>query len=247
MNDFNERLAAGAHELGLSLDRDQIRDFVAFKDILTEWNEKMNLTAVTDDAGFLVKHFLDSLSVAAYVPDQARLIDVGTGAGFPGVPLMLAGKCIDVTLLDSLKKRLTFLSDAMERMGKSARLVHARAEDAARLDEHRGRYDAAVSRAVAGLALLAEYCLPMLAPGGVFIAMKGPKAKQELPDALDIINKLGGEVQFVNSITLPFSELTGEEIGRTIVVVKKIRQTPPKYPRKSAELAKMYKPCRKTD
>ena len=240
--DFELLLEKGAIELGVVLDKEQINSFMTFKSLVLEWNEKMNLTTVSDGLDFLVKHYLDSLSVAKYLESGAKIVDVGTGAGFPGIPILLAQKNALMTFIDSLKKRLTFLEYAIEKLGrKECLLVHSRAEDAGRNNEYREKYDFAVSRAVAGLGLLSEYCLPLIKPGGAFIAMKGPKVAEELAAAMTVIEKLGGELSLVDEIILPFYDLMGEKISRTILVIKKIRQTPLKYPRKSQELSKVYK------
>ncbi|MCL2702544.1 MAG: 16S rRNA (guanine(527)-N(7))-methyltransferase RsmG [Defluviitaleaceae bacterium] len=240
--DFAGLLKEGARELGVELNGGQVGQFSAFKDILLEWNEKMNLTAVTDEAGFLVKHFFDSLSIERHIPVGAAVADVGTGAGFPGVPLLIARPDCRVTLMDSLKKRLTFLGDALGRLGiEYAGLVHSRAEDAGREDIHREKYGVTVSRAVADLALLSELSLPLVKAGGLFIAMKGPNAADEISRAMDTIIKLGGELSLVDRLVLPGAEIMGEEIERTILIIRKIRQTPIKYPRTSAELSRIYK------
>jgi 16S rRNA (guanine527-N7)-methyltransferase len=227
---FAEYLISGAAELGVVLDNEQAGAFIAFKEFLLEWNEKINLTAITDDEGFLVKHFLDSLSVARFIKSGASVLDVGTGAGFPGVPLRLARTDIEVTLLDSTNKRLKFIEKAAEMLGISVKTVHARAEDAGRDALHREMYDVVVSRAVADMPLLTEICMPLVAVGGVFIAMKGPNLEGGL-----------GAGTAVHSLDLPYSDLLGENVLRNILITKKIRKTSAKYPRNSAELARIYR------
>ena len=197
--------------------------------LLVEWNEKMNLTAITEPNAIVIKHFVDSLTVA--------LVDVGTGAGFPGVPLALYRDDIQLTLLDSLNKRLLFLKEVCTALGLPATLVHARAEEAGRQPAYRERFDVATARAVAALPTLCEYCLPLVKPHGRFIAMKGPDGDQEGRKAREAIRLLGGELAQTVSLSLPAP--TGEEREeRRLLMIDKIHPTPTKYPRPSAKIAK---------
>lgn len=208
--------------------------------LLVEWNQKMNLTAITDPVGIAVKHFADSLTAATLLPEGAfSLIDVGTGAGFPGVPLALYRPDCQLTLLDSLNKRLTFLDTVCRETGLDAQLVHARAEEGGRNPALREKYDIACARAVANLPVLAEYCLPFVKVGGKFLALKGPDADRERAEAARGIGALGGKIADVTALTLPATPVEGmEPMERRIVVVDKIKHTPAVYPRHGSKIAK---------
>ncbi len=208
--------------------------------LLVEWNQKMNLTAITDPVGIAVKHFADSLTAASLLPEgEFSLIDVGTGAGFPGVPLALYRPDCRLTLLDSLNKRLTFLDAVCRETGLDARLIHARAEEGGRNPALREKYDVACARAVANLPVLAEYCLPFVKVGGRFLALKGPDADRERTEAARGIGALGGKIADVTALTLPATPVEGvEPMERRIVVVDKIKHTPAAYPRHGSKIAK---------
>ena len=208
--------------------------FETYRTVLLEWNQVMNLTAITDPAEILIKHFLDSLLVqkAWDMPAGGSLIDVGTGAGFPGVPLKIARPDVQLTLLDSLQKRTRFLAELSQQLGQEDnQIVHARAEDAARSPTYREQYDVATARAVAALPVLCEYCLPFVKIGGVFLAMKGPDPEEEMTQAQGAVAKLGAEIVGSKQLDLP----TGDR--RSVVIIKKISQIPPQYPRKAAKIA----------
>ena len=202
--------------------------------LLQEWNQKMNLTAITDDQGIAIKHFIDSLLPLTLwpLPQNARLIDIGAGAGFPSVPIKLIRKDLHLTLLDSQEKRLVFLRHLCSNLGIDATTLHLRAEDAGRNPSHREKYTIATSRAVAPLPLLVEYSLPLVAPGGLMLALKGSTGQEEALSATNPIVLCGGKLEQILSYQLP----TGDP--RTLVVIKKISQTPTKYPRSSAQIAK---------
>ncbi len=208
--------------------------------LLVEWNEKMNLTAITDPVGVAVKHFADSLTVAPLLPEgEFSLIDVGTGAGFPGVPLALLREDCRLTLLDSLNKRLTFLDAVCREVGLTANLVHARAEEGGRKPELRERFDVATARAVAALPTLCEYCLPFVKVGGRFLALKGPDGDREQEAAARAVATLGGRFVGAKTLTLPAQPEEGvEPMNRRLVEIAKVAPTPPKYPRPSAKIAK---------
>ena len=208
--------------------------------LLVEWNEKMNLTAITDPVGIAVKHFADSLTAAKLLPaGKFYLIDVGTGAGFPGVPLALYRPDCQLTLLDSLNKRLTFLDTVCRETGIDAKLIHARAEEGGRNPALREKYDVACARAVANLPVLAEYCLPFVKVGGKFLALKGPDADRERAEAARGIGALGGKIADVVALTLPATPIEGmEPMERRIVVVDKIKHTPAVYPRHGSKISK---------
>lgn len=210
-------------------------DFENYYKLLVEWNEKMNLTAITEEDDVAVKHFLDSLNASkGILKGNEKIIDVGTGAGFPGLPIKIANPDIRVTLADSLNKRIGFLNEVINTLGlKNAVAVHARAEDLAREEEHREAYDICVSRAVANLATLCELCLPFVKVGGYFVSLKGPKAEEEIKNARKAMELLGGKFEKVESY-----DLSEADLNHNIVVIKKISHTPTKYPRKAPKPSK---------
>ena len=217
----------------ITLTENQYEQFQKYFELLAEWNEKMNLTAITDESGVALKHFADSLSLLNFVdiPQNSSLVDVGTGAGFPGVVLKIASPDIKLTLIDSLNKRLVFLGEVCAQLGIEAELIHSRAEDGARDEKLRESFDFAVSRAVARMNVLSEYCLPYVKVGGAFCAMKGAQANEEFKESLNAINTLGGKLEKKYFFELP--ENGGE---RAIAVVRKVRNTPQKYPRQSGKI-----------
>lgn len=229
-------LEDGCKEYGISLTDDQKRKFIQYFELLVEWNKVMNLTGITEFQEVMQKHFLDSLSIAKAV-DMEQIhscIDVGTGAGFPGIPLKIAFPHIKVTLLDSLKKRLNFLDEVIRELGlQGIETVHGRAEDAARKQEYREQYDLSVSRAVSRLAALCEYCMPYVKEGGVFVSYKSGKASEELVEAQKAISVLGGKVMKEEDF-----KLYGTDMDRTLLVIQKVKNTPKKYPRKAGTPAK---------
>lgn len=217
----------------ITLTENQYEQFQKYFELLAEWNEKMNLTAITDESGVALKHFADSLSLLNFVdiPQNSTLADVGTGAGFPGVVLKIARPDIKLTLIDSLNKRLVFLGEVCAQLDIEAELIHSRAEDGARDEKLRESFDFAVSRAVARMNVLSEYCLPYVKVGGAFCAMKGAQANEEFKESLNAINTLGGKLENKYFFELP--ENGGE---RAIAVVRKVRNTPQKYPRQSGKI-----------
>jgi 16S rRNA (guanine527-N7)-methyltransferase len=226
-------LIEGASGFGVSLDESKINGFSLYKDMILEWNQKINLTAIEDERQIIVKHFIDSVSIMPFVKEVSTLVDVGTGAGFPGIPLKIAKPGLSILLMDSLGKRVGFLNEVISNLNlKGIRALHSRAEDAGRNHELRESFDAATARAVAALPVLLEYCLPLVKVGGVFIAMKGSDLSEaeQADKALDI---LGGKIEEVKEFILPFSD-----IKRNIIVVRKFRQTPTKYPRKAGKPTK---------
>ena len=217
----------------ITLTENQYEQFQKYFELLAEWNEKMNLTAITDESGVALKHFADSLSLLNFVdiPQNSSLADVGTGAGCPGVVLKIARPDIKLTLIDSLNKRLVFLGEVCAQLGIEAELIHSRAEDGARDEKLRESFDFAVSRAVARMNVLSEYCLPYVKVGGAFCAMKGAQANEEFKESLNAINTLGGKLEKKYFFELP--ENGGE---RAIAVVRKVKNTPQKYPRQSGKI-----------
>ncbi len=234
-----DRLVAWGEENNLEITGRQADQLDRYAQLLVEWNEKMNLTAITDPEGVLVKHLMDSLTVLRSLPaagEKVRLIDVGTGAGFPGIPLAVMREELELTLLDSLNKRLVFLEAVCRALGLEARCVHARAEEAGRQKAHREKYNVATARAVAALPALCEYCLPLVVPGGVFLAMKGPDGEREVQEAASAIKVLGGKLSGIDEWQLPPVE--GEAAERKILRIQKISPTPDRFPRQAAKIAK---------
>lgn len=229
-----EAFAALMQQIGLPEAAEQYDRFARYCTLLQQWNEKMNLTAITEDGEVAVKHFADSLLplTMAELPQGARLVDVGSGAGFPGLPMALVRPDLRVTFLDSLQKRLTFLQSVTAELGVAAVQLHARAEEAGRDPAHRERYDVATARAVANLSTLAEYCLPLVKPGGVFLALKGSGGREEAEAAASAIVKLGGRVEALHEYALPGGD------ARVLAVIRKERPTPPQYPRPTAVMKK---------
>lgn len=234
--DFMYYLERGMESVGVELDSVAKSRFEIYKDMLVDWNEKMNLTGITDDEGIAVKHFVDSLGplhkLKSFMPQGGRLIDVGSGAGFPGLPLKIARPDMEVTLLDSLAKRLKFLDAVIEKGSiEGIKTVHFRAEDGARDKGHREKYDTAVARAVAPLSVLLEYCIPYLKVGGYFLAFKSSKLDDEIKESQKALKELGAVVEDVISFEISTS---GEGImERKIAIIKKISKTKSIYPRKA--------------
>lgn len=224
-----------ATKAGFSLTENQLKQFCKYAELLIEWNEKMNLTAITEPAEIVTKHFIDSLYGLKFLKGRKTLIDVGTGAGFPGLPLKITKPDIELTLLDSLNKRLTFLTEVKNQLDlDKTECVHSRAEDGATpTSSLRESFDVAVSRAVANLSCLCEYCLPYVKRGGVFLAYKGPDTEEEIENAQNAIDILGGELTGVYNYTIPETDIT-----HSIIVITKVKNTPEKYPRLQGKIQK---------
>lgn len=235
MTDFNiEKIVPICESFGLKLDETAINRLNTYGNLLLEWNEKMNLTAITEPQEVLYKHFLDCLLFFknVKVPQNAKIIDVGTGAGFPGVVLKIARPDIQLTLLDGLNKRLTFLNTVLDEIGLTAETVHLRAEDGGKNPKYREKYDIACARAVAALPVLCEYCIPFVKQGGQFVAMKGASAQDELQSATNAYKILGCQKPDIICETLRENE------ARAFIISKKVSQTPPKYPRMNGKISK---------
>ena len=225
---FKIKLKENAEEIGVLLDEESLVKLYKYKDLVLEWNEKINLTAITDEREFAVKHFIDSITINKYIEPKKTIIDIGTGAGFPGIPLKILNKDNKVVLFDSLNKRLKVLEDIIEKIElENVETLHGRAEETFKNKQHREKYDIAVSRAVAALNVLVELMLPAVKVGGICICMKGNNAEEEIKEAKKAIKELGGDIIKVEKLILP--ELNLE---RNIIIIKKVRQTPNKYPRK---------------
>ncbi|RLQ93968.1 16S rRNA (guanine(527)-N(7))-methyltransferase RsmG [Falsibacillus albus] len=226
-----EQFTEMLEEKGISLSSQQLSQFEKYYHLLVEWNEKMNLTAITDKEEVYLKHFFDSISAAFYVDDfqkELHICDVGAGAGFPSIPLKICFPNIKVSIVDSLNKRITFLENLAKELGlEGTYFYHDRAETFGKKEEHRETYDLVTARAVARMSVLSELCLPLVKPEGHFIAMKASSANEELDAAKKAIHILGGKLEKVHSFELPI-----EKSERNIIVVRKLKNTPKKYPRK---------------
>ncbi|NLY17626.1 MAG: 16S rRNA (guanine(527)-N(7))-methyltransferase RsmG [Clostridiaceae bacterium] len=234
-NENIKLLYDGAKMLGMDISDEALAAFAEYYNKLISWNERVNLTAITCERDVVIKHFLDSLTLIRYLPANAKsLVDVGTGAGFPGIPVKLVKRYLSLTLVDSLNKRINFLNELIADFSLTGiNVVHSRAEDLGRNPSHRENYDVGTARAVASLPVLCEYILPLVRTGGVFIAMKGSEIQNELFESERAISVLGGKLETVEKFMLPF-----ENMERHIILIKKIRQTPAQYPRKSGKPTK---------
>ena len=223
-------------EVGLDLTEQQYNQFIMYMRLLQEWNEKINLTAITEDEEVIKKHFIDCIKAfkSNAVKNAKTVVDVGTGAGFPGLPIAIMNPNIKVTLLDSLNKRINFLDTVIAKLGlKNVITIHSRAEDGARKQEFRENFDVATSRAVANMAVLSEFCLPYVKLNGYFVALKGPAVDEEINDGKKAISTLGGELENIIEVNIEESDLK-----HNIVEIKKVRKCPKTYPRKAGTINK---------
>jgi 16S rRNA (guanine(527)-N(7))-methyltransferase GidB len=234
--DLFDLMKNACEEVGLVLTEDKYNQFQLYRKLLQEWNEKINLTAIVEEEEIIKKHFIDSIKIfkSKELRNSKSIIDVGTGAGFPGLPIAIMDSSIEVTLLDSLNKRITFLNEVVSKLNLSnVKTIHSRAEDGARNRLLREKFDVAVSRAVANMSVLSEYCMPYVKVGGNFIALKGPAIDEELSDAKNAIGTLGGELKEVVSV-----EVDGTDLNHNLVIINKISNTSAIYPRKAGTISK---------
>lgn len=232
-DEFSKELTDKLSKIGIKLTKKQTEQFYNYMNLLLEWNEKINLTAITEPKDIILKHFVDSLTIASKISDGEKVIDVGTGAGFPGIPLSILKEEVEITLLDSLNKRILFLQEVIKNINLTKiEAKHSRVEEFAKNKNIRETYDIATSRAVAPLNVLLEYLLPLVKVGGRCICMKGSNI-EEIENSKKALEILGGEIEKVEKIILPESDMQ-----RNIIIVKKVRKTPAKYPRKAGTPSK---------
>lgn len=235
IEEFEENFQKYLANMNIELTKKQYNQFYLYMNTLIEWNKKINLTAITDENEIILKHFIDSLTIEKYINKNSRIIDIGTGAGFPGIPLKIYREDLNITLVDSLNKRVNFLNEVIEKLNlKNIQAIHGRAEDIGKNKNYRECYDYAVSRAVANTATLSEYTIPLVKENGKCIFMKGANIDEELKNAQNAINLLGGKIETVEKFSLPNSD-----IGRSILIIDKKAKTNSKYPRKAGTPAKM--------
>ena len=232
--EFKEKLITSVDALGITLSKMQLKQFYTYMNLLIDWNKKINLTAIVEPNEIILKHFVDSLTILKYISDGTKIIDVGTGAGFPGIPLKIAKPSIEIVLLDSLQKRINFLEEVIKQLNiEKIKTIHSRVEDFGKDQKYREKFDMATSRAVANLSTLSEYLLPLVKVGGKVISMKGSFIGEELENSRNALNILGGKIEKIEKLNLPNSDM-----NRNILIINKIKNTPNKYPRKAGEPSK---------
>lgn len=234
--EFFDLLKDACEKENLAFNEETYNKFIVYKELIKEWNQKINLTAITEDEEIIKKHFIDSIKIFEfpYVKKAKSVIDIGTGGGFPGIPMKIVNPESKMVLLDSLNKRINFLNLVIKELNLSnIETIHGRAEDFAQDDEYREKFDLAVSRAVANTTVLLELCLPYVKVGGYFVALKGPAIDEEIKDAANALKVLGGKIEEIIEVNI-----TGSDLKHNLLVVKKIKGTPNKYPRKAGMVTK---------
>ena len=234
--EYFDILNKASNNEGLEYNEKKHKQFMRYKELIKEWNEKVNLTAIKDDEGIVKKHFIDSMKVFKF--DQLKaaksVIDIGTGGGFPGIPMKIIKPEINIVLLDSLNKRIKFLDEVIKELQlEGIKAIHGRAEDFAQEVQYRGKFDVAVSRAVANLTVLSEFCIPYVKVGGYFVAMKGPAVEEEIKQSKNAIRMLGGRIEHIEKVQIEDSDL-----NHNLVIISKISETNKKYPRKAGLVTK---------
>lgn len=234
--EYFDILNTACNDVGLNFDNDKYNKFMKYMQLIKEWNTKINLTAIVEDEAIVKKHFIDCIKIFKFNPimKSKSIIDVGTGAGFPGIPISIFMEETEVLLLDSLNKRVNFLNEVITELNlKNISAVHGRAEDAAQNKKYREKFDVSVSRAVANMSVLCEYCMPFVKEKGFFVAMKGPGVEEELSAAGNAITTLGGRLMKTISVNIEDSDLK-----HNLVVISKIKKTPVNFPRKAGIISK---------
>lgn len=217
----------------VAFDENRAKQLYEYMNLILEWNEKINVTAIKDEKEFIVKHFIDSLTLNSFIKEENRVLDIGTGAGFPGIPLKIYHPDANFTLIDSVNKKITVLQDVIEKLNfQKIEALHIRAEELAKTQGYREKFDVVTTRAVSNLATISEYMLPFVKIGGKAICMKGPNVEQELEDAQKAIKVLGGEIEKVKKIQI------NNEFERNLIIIKKVNKTDKKYPRGQGKPAK---------
>ncbi len=229
-------LNSACKDIDLEFNEQKYEQFISYKNLIQEWNQKINLTAIDEDEEIIKKHFIDSIKVfkCDKVKKANRILDVGTGGGFPGIPMKIVNPHAEMVLLDSLNKRIKFLKEVINDIKlENIDAIHGRAEDYAQQKEYRENFDVVVSRAVANMTALSEFCIPYVKVGGYFVAMKGPSIEEELEEAKKAIAILGGTIEKVENVTIE-----GSDLNHNLVIIKKVKKTSPKYPRKAGMVTK---------
>lgn len=225
---FKNRISEKASKINVNISDEQIKQFFTYMNLLIEWNQKINLTSIIEPEDIILKHFIDSLTIEKYISPNSKVADIGTGAGFPGIPLKLVRPELKIYLIDSLNKKIKFLDEVIQKNEmKQIYAIHARAEEIGHNKQFRGQFDVVTSRAVAKLNVLLEYMMPLLKIGGKCICLKGPNIKEELEEAKNAIEILGGKISKIEEIYLPDSDNK-----RTIIEIIAVKHLPNKYPRK---------------
>ncbi len=226
--EFEKEIIKNGKKIGLDIAEKESKNLYKYMLLMLEWNENVNLTAITEEKEIIYKHFIDSLSVNKYLTNKEKIMDIGTGAGFPGIPLKIFNEDLNFILVDSLNKRINFLEEVKNELNlNKLELVHARAEELAKNKNYREKMDIVVSRAVARLRILAEYMLPFVKKNGICICMKGPNIEEEIEESKKSLEILGGKIEKIEHIILP------GDLERNIILIRKIKETPSRYPRKA--------------
>ena len=226
IEEFKKVFLEEANKNNINVNNEELENLYKYMIGIIEWNDKVNVTAITEEKLFIVKHFIDSLLINHYLQGKQRIIDIGTGGGFPGIPLKILNKEKKFTLIDSVNKKLNVIRDLSEKIGlENLEVIHTRAEDLAAKKEYREMYDVATTRAVSNLSTILEYMLPFVKVGGIAVCMKGPNYQEELQAADKAIKVLGGQIEMIENFNI------GTEYERNVIVIKKVKQTPSKYPR----------------
>ena len=229
IEEFKKIMIFYGEKIDIKFTEEQLNQFYKYMNLLLEWNEKINLTAITDPNEVILKHFIDSLTINKYIKENSTLADVGTGAGFPGIPLKILRPDLKITLVDSLNKRINFLNEVINKLNLvNIETVHSRIEDFGKDKKYRESFDFVTARAVANLAVLSEYLLPIAKVGGQCVCMKGSSVEEELSNGKKAIKVLGGKIKNIDEFVLPDSDMS-----RNVIIIDKIKNTPNKYPRKA--------------